>query len=395
MLKKMLSILLVTLMLLSGSVTFVYADVNASVDEARDYMLSLIESMSDVNEDFYTEESYWSFIAVKEYAESVLYYDGVTEEQLYIAADDLESAYLALEGLVFGDVNGDKKINVKDVTEIQKYLADIIKLSEGRLLCADVNRDGNNNVKDATYIQKYATGIIELRENRFLHQELYIIDLKLQLRELMKLSEEVTVGNKFESESYYRYIDAWNNASSVYGYEWCKPEDITDARENLRLAIEALIPADELPKVPDNGTVKFNAEYEYRIYNYSFEGENTNFLIDNFQDLKTIVSEAGKDYDYNKEIVIPPRYNNEEFFEDNSIIVSLFVVGGTGCEQEFDALTVEGTNLTIHRTVTRPRFYPPDIDYRFTLIEVSKSDIEGVTQIINDTDYVTIAEIDY
>lgn len=60
---------------------------------------------------------------------------------------------------VFGDVNGDGKVNVKDATLIQKAAAKITKLTDAENLCADVNGDSKVNVKDATAIQKYAAKI--------------------------------------------------------------------------------------------------------------------------------------------------------------------------------------------------------------------------------------------
>lgn len=424
MFKKMLSMFLVVLLLSSVSVTLVSAEVTSdatsstfdevatdgefstgdevsSFDEAYAYLISVIEATEDVNGNYYTEESYEAYLTAR-YDAGMAHInageDMYTAEDFIYYADELLKAREALEYLIFGDTNGNTVVNIKDATEIQKHLAGIVTLSEKRLLCADIDSDGVNNIKDATFLQKFLAGMLRPFEIPYIELDFHIIDLKFELKELIEYGTNLTVGNKFEEESYYRYLDAESQALSAYSSKWPFEEDsldVTSAFAELELAIEGLIPADEIPKVPDTESVKFKAEYEYRIYNYSFEGENTNFLIDNLQDLKSIVSEAGEDYDYNNEISIPQRYNNEEFFEENSIIVSLFVVGGSGCEQEFDALTVEGTNLTIHRTVTRPRFYPPDIDYRFTLIEVPKADIEGVTQIVNDTDYVMIAERDY
>ncbi|MGN0558920.1 MAG: dockerin type I domain-containing protein [Acutalibacteraceae bacterium] len=60
---------------------------------------------------------------------------------------------------VLGDVNGDGKVNVKDVTTIQKSAASIITLSDEQSKAADVNKDGKVNVTDATAIQKYSAGI--------------------------------------------------------------------------------------------------------------------------------------------------------------------------------------------------------------------------------------------
>lgn len=62
--------------------------------------------------------------------------------------------------LLFGDVNLDGTLNVKDATSIQKHLADIQKLSQQGLSVADFNKDGTVNIKDATTIQKKIAGLI-------------------------------------------------------------------------------------------------------------------------------------------------------------------------------------------------------------------------------------------
>lgn len=57
-----------------------------------------------------------------------------------------------------GDINGDKVVNIKDATTLQKYLANInTALSISNTYdddVFDVNGDGNVNIRDATTIQK-------------------------------------------------------------------------------------------------------------------------------------------------------------------------------------------------------------------------------------------------
>lgn len=58
-----------------------------------------------------------------------------------------------------GDVNMDGKLNIRDATLIQKYLAKMEDLDDVQLLLADFDANGKVNVKDATAIQKYIAGI--------------------------------------------------------------------------------------------------------------------------------------------------------------------------------------------------------------------------------------------
>ena len=64
------------------------------------------------------------------------------------------------EGLL-GDANLDEKVNIKDVTLIQKYVANILDFDEVQLSLSDTNKDEKVNIKDATAIQKFIAGIIK------------------------------------------------------------------------------------------------------------------------------------------------------------------------------------------------------------------------------------------
>ncbi|MGN0558569.1 MAG: leucine-rich repeat protein [Acutalibacteraceae bacterium] len=61
---------------------------------------------------------------------------------------------------IMGDVDGDGKVKVTDVTTIQRFAAGIIELIAEQIKTADVNADSKVNVKDATMIQKFLAGIV-------------------------------------------------------------------------------------------------------------------------------------------------------------------------------------------------------------------------------------------
>ena len=65
-----------------------------------------------------------------------------------------ESKYL------LGDVNRDGKLNIRDATLIQKYLAKISTLDEEQIALADYNKDCKVSVQDATRIQKKLANLI-------------------------------------------------------------------------------------------------------------------------------------------------------------------------------------------------------------------------------------------
>ena len=56
---------------------------------------------------------------------------------------------------VLGDANGDRIINIRDVTAIQRHLAEFDLLEGAGLLSADVDGDGYITVADATALQEY------------------------------------------------------------------------------------------------------------------------------------------------------------------------------------------------------------------------------------------------
>ncbi len=54
-----------------------------------------------------------------------------------------------------GDVDGDGKITISDVTMIQRYVAEFITLTDVEMLAADTDGDGIVDIKDATHLQMY------------------------------------------------------------------------------------------------------------------------------------------------------------------------------------------------------------------------------------------------
>ncbi len=416
MFKKILSMLIVTLMILSLSVAYVSAEEisdnagagvstsdevlsDASFDEAYAYLVSAIEATQDVNKNYYTDESFEAYAKAREDAGMAhlnAYDDMFTTKELMQFADALLDSYNALEYLIFGDSNGDKKVNIKDATEIQKHLVSIVNLSEKRLLCADINCDGENNIKDVTLLQKFLSGVIRPYEVEFIELDFYIIDLKVQLLELMEYAELYTTGTPFEAEGYEKYEIAMGKAVSAYRCKWPFEEnaqDVLDAINELDDALHNLIV--ELPEVfPTDGEIEFVNDYEFRVGLYDHTWDNVNIIVRSREEFKAVLDKVDVDYWDRNEDIFPEEYD-DAFFEDNAIIMSFFVVGGSGCNQWIYSLEVDGTALIIHRSVTRPTNYPPDMNYQLAYLEVKNKDIDRVTMIINDADYITIGGSDW
>ena len=145
MLRKMLSILIAMVMLLSMSATFVSANdssgeesftpppyeepeesgKDSTFDEAYAYFYEVLESKRGINGNYFTEESFAVFYEAAQdahFAYINAYDDMFTAEDLLQFAEKLINAYDNLEGLVYGDVNGDGSINAIDLLAVRKEI---------------------------------------------------------------------------------------------------------------------------------------------------------------------------------------------------------------------------------------------------------------------------------
>ncbi len=84
--------------------------------------------------------------------------DPATDDQA--SGDEENKGEATGDEFALGDVNADGKLNIKDATTIQKFIAKMTELDEKALKRADYNADGKVNVKDATMIQKKIANLI-------------------------------------------------------------------------------------------------------------------------------------------------------------------------------------------------------------------------------------------
>ncbi|WP_255882191.1 MULTISPECIES: leucine-rich repeat protein [unclassified Ruminococcus] len=61
--------------------------------------------------------------------------------------------------LIYGDLNKDGKVNLRDAIEIQKISLSMIELNEDKSKCGDVDKNGRVNLLDSIYVQKYAANM--------------------------------------------------------------------------------------------------------------------------------------------------------------------------------------------------------------------------------------------
>lgn len=78
---------------------------------------------------------------------------------LVVAVSSIPAVF-AVEG-AYGDVNGNGKVDITDVTTVQRCIAKIITLTDDEFLLADVDGDGKLSVMDCTTVQRYVAKAIE------------------------------------------------------------------------------------------------------------------------------------------------------------------------------------------------------------------------------------------
>lgn len=91
---------------------------------------------------------------------------GVSDDDMVDPETPTEGYTEPLEGHKLGDVNRDGKINVFDVTAIQRYAALYVEFDEEQLALADTNFDSKVNIFDATEIQRFVAGQITKFEKK-------------------------------------------------------------------------------------------------------------------------------------------------------------------------------------------------------------------------------------
>ena len=70
-------------------------------------------------------------------------------------ANDNGFTFIEYVDAAIGDMTGDGKVNVLDVTAMQRHLAGLEELTDDRLALADVNTDGKVTIDDVTLLQRY------------------------------------------------------------------------------------------------------------------------------------------------------------------------------------------------------------------------------------------------
>ena len=80
---------------------------------------------------------------------------GTLEELSGMMALYVKLSVQATGATILGDANSDGKVDIRDVTAIQRHVAELKPLTGAALTAADINGDGEVTIEDATALQMY------------------------------------------------------------------------------------------------------------------------------------------------------------------------------------------------------------------------------------------------
>ncbi len=346
----------------------------------------------------------------------------------------------AEEGRVLlGDVNLDGKVNIRDVTLLQKYVANIVELSETQLRAIDANGDKNLNIKDATSLQKFIAGVekseiigveitdayetvstsakvteatseytqgtevSETTKTSESTEESTWIELDTDPTETTKTSEpteestwieldtdpqETTKATDFEDES-------------TYTEPQTDPTEITETTETTEYSApsEPLTEYTEISEITETsehtepseyagafeGSLSFSTIIKQRIDYYGTD-QTQLYLVRSMEELETVHEGVMDEYGNSlyEDLEFAELFDSG-YFEEKSLVVSFNCVGGSMSRQSVDGMRVKGDTLTVFRTIYRPFMDTCDMNYQYVLMEVDARKAEFVTNLVNSS----------
>lgn len=199
-------------------------------------------------------------------------------------------------------------------------------------------------------------------------------------------------GVEYTEESLARLNEAINEAEAFLAVS----DEGTEAQayaliEELNLAVEGLegdpvVPYKEIP---------FYVAQECRISGYPEDTKNYNYLVKSPEEMDGILDNI---YGQPDDVWYPKptrdeKYN-DEYFQENAVVIGLYEFYSGSLRQSIEKLTVEGDTLTVYRNIYCPEGGTDDIQWRYALIEVKLSDVEGVYHLEDSYTEVPMDQID-
>ena len=140
---------------LAGTMTVPF---NASASQPS---LSMVSGTSNINGDFLFATLYFDVADNASGKQNItLSYDennvyNIDEDNIKFVVMNGSVTAKEIAHVLIGDANGDGRINIRDVTAIQRHIAEVMILTGEGLAAADVNGDGTVTVDDATLLQMF------------------------------------------------------------------------------------------------------------------------------------------------------------------------------------------------------------------------------------------------
>ena len=188
----------------SGSNQYNEYEITIKMAEEVCYNVTVISTSSDVSNMTSTINLSWAPIKSGDYTAIIASTDAYGE----YAEKTLS---FTVRDNVIGDVNRDTYITIYDATQIQKYLSEMIAISEIWEIAADSNKDGQISIKDVTYIQKFISDISDSANVGDI--------IEVAPDEVNPPSTAPTVVPTTVSKNYIYYKNT-NNWSTVKAYYW-------------------------------------------------------------------------------------------------------------------------------------------------------------------------------
>lgn len=144
---------------------FVYPEAGGSIAVTIDNSANGAKSTLGVGE-WLTTNGEFVFLNESKPGDSFIYQNGIMQDLLdwYLENEnDAKGGTFVIKAVttqfypvtLLGDANMDGRVNIQDVTEIQRHVAEISKLTGSALKNADYNQDGSVTIDDATAIQRF------------------------------------------------------------------------------------------------------------------------------------------------------------------------------------------------------------------------------------------------
>lgn len=186
----------------------------------------------------------------------------------------------------------------------------------------------------------------------------------------------------YTKESADNLSEKWHRAmGALFGAK--SQQEVDNATAELLAAIDALVPADR---------ISFTLAEEFRVEYYGSEKTEL-YLVKSREEMANVIAKIqGSIYSSLYTTPTISEKYNDEFFENNALIISLNCVGGSNCYQTIDSLALDGDTLTVCRTLYKPDIVLTDMNYRYALLEVNANAVKNVKNLEDNVTYATIGD---